>query len=274
MPEEKDFHKKQVNKEENKNIFSQALTQIVQYHGLEIADAAQLKFSDPQEVYSATKKTSSSKVESAGVTRHYSKIYKDLNAALKTDLNNQSEIWKQKNSVPALLFHNPEVYAFLNGSYESLSSSQDTTPAYGFFMLRYIEGDLARELEPNFSITVSKRSKKEYTKLDVLKMFDYFNVGEQKVTIYNEDNQKNELNPKVSTLFSIEKDHFEKLIKNVFMHNQDSCEYLSHSSEPLPICLTESDSGPGQVLHTLFCLEIFNAASIYCSDNPSIEIDI
>ena len=224
--------------------------------------------------------TSSEKVESAKATNKYNALYKELLGQIQVELNNQQATWNSKEGVigSAIIFENPPIYSRTkdkdgNVHHEHISSSQDASLPYLFFMLRYIEGKSARNLEPDFNIITSKNSAVNYTPLDLYKMFSYYDHGDLKVMI-----NSNEIDPKVKNIFKNNAKEFKNIIKNVYEHNIDECNHFKEVTPVLQIstCFSSSGKGPEQVLSILTCLEIFQSvhATELCPKLDLSQIDL
>ncbi len=252
------------NTEKNTNdtsIVSVSVQQFAKYHNYnKIVPAHQLDFSDTQAVAKNGRLTAGAKVEGERVIAKYQELLKDFKAGIQIDLNNQTVNWliKEGREDGEVLFRNPPVYSYVEAYdvYESVSSAQDATIPYAFFMLRYIQAGNARSLEPNFTITTDKSKKIAYDKLDVYKMFDYYKNGDLKVIEKN-----NKVSESVKTLFKHNSGQFELNVQNIYYHNADMCNYLKDVDAKLQVhtCVNSGGRGPEQILEILLCLEIFHS---------------
>jgi len=246
------------------------------HYGYKLEKTSSTNLQNIGEVRYKASLTSSEKVESHKATNKYIALYKELLGQIQVELNNQQAAWNSKEGAigSTIIFENPPIYSRTkdkNGNvhHEHISSSQDASLPYLFFMLRYIEGKGARNLEPDFNIITSKNSAINYTPLDLYKMFSYYDHGDIKVMI----NSK-EVSPKVIEIFKNNAVEFKNIIKNVYDHNIDEC---NHFKEVIPVlqistCFSSSGKGPEQVLSILTCLEIFQSVQVtgLC---PELDLD-
>ncbi len=210
--------------------------------------------------------TARDKVKASKVTEEYLALFICLAESIKIDLNTQASRWSVREGLnETLCFHNPPVYLYVqqNDVYELISSSQDASISYAFFMLRYVQGESARKLEHNFILTTDKSKKVAYDKLDVYRMFEYFKGGNLKLIEKN-----NKVSESVKTLFKQNADHFNSLVKNVYSDNTDLCNVLQtvEKNLQLGICFHAPVNASRELLSALLCLEIFHSVNneIFC----------
>lgn len=260
--------------EQSKNSIavSPTVTALAISHGLNIQKTSETNLQNIQEVRYKASLTASEKVEAAKATSKFTVLYKELLGQIQVELNNQQAVWNSKEGAadPALIFENPPVYSRTtdndgNVHHEHISSSQDASIPYAFFMLRYIEKGSARNLEPNFNIVTSKQSGiSNYNNLDLYKMFLYYDRGDLKVMT------SEGVNTQVITIFKKNAEEFTNILKNVYEYNIDECNHLKEVSPLLQIstCFSTAGKGPEQTLSILTCLEVFQSVkdSELCPD--------
>ena len=240
---------------------------IAAYHGIKLEKTSSTDLSNPSQVRFNKLLTASQKVESSKATSKYNFLFKELIGQVQVELNNQKTTWDGSlalNVSSALLFQNPPIYSRSvdsegNVAYEPLSSSQDASIPYLFFMLRFIEGKHARNLEPNFNITVKKSSKGNYNPLDVYQMFEY-SIDNSITPVLI----KGKVDPKVQKIFMENAKELMEIVKNVYAHGIEQCNDLKEVVPALQLatCFSESGRGPEQTLSILACLEVFHSVHV------------
>ncbi|WP_236870402.1 hypothetical protein [Candidatus Bandiella numerosa] len=236
---------------------------LANYHGLSVEKTSGTDLQNIREVRYKASLTASEKVESHKASSKYASLHKELLGQTQVELNNQQSIWNSKEGSTgyAIIFENPPVYSRTvdsndNVYHEHISSSQDASIPYVFFMLRYIEKGNARLLEPDFNITTKKQSASNYNNLDLYKMFLYYDHGDLKVMT-----SEGAVNKQVITIFKRNAEEFSNIVKNVYKYNIDECNYLKEVPTMLQVstCFNAAGKGPEQTLSILTCLEIFQS---------------
>ncbi len=289
---------------EKATSYSKTQIAIVRSYGIKVPKICSTNFSNSIEIYLKPQMTASSKLAVQNAANKYLTLYDGIKEEIKTELGTQSELWTSRHNSPdpVIQFQNEGLYFWYFAdpntkskiTFEDISTPNDATMPYIFFMLRQIEATDARNLEPQYSIKMLKppmgkdlkkhigvdhenhTTIKGYTSNDVLNLFEYYDskLGKKPLKVFIRDKESGvtKVNPHVQNIFDKHAEEFKDIMINVYNHNIEECNHLKTvpPNYQFSTCLSLSGDGPEQTLFLLQCLEIFNSVP-YQDFCPNIE---